>query len=106
MKTLTKDSIIQIIGANTELQGDGSEHKAWSYECPICDHPMLFFKECRNPTGEAQCRLCGSIVKAETVQAIMDERVKDWENKKNNSMLRTLSYMGNGTVGKHKEPEE
>lgn len=79
--------------------------KEFEYECPICEHLMLFFKEIRNPIGEAQCRLCGSIVKAETVQAIIDERAKDWEEKKNNRMLRILSYMGNGIIGRHEEPE-
>jgi len=106
MKTIGKDSHIEIIGSLPDFQGDGSSQKVWAYECPICEKEMLFFKECRNPTGEAMCRLCNSIVKAETVQTIMDEREKAWQERKNNRILRELSAMGNGTIGKWKEPKE
>jgi hypothetical protein len=69
----------------------------WAYLCPKCDREELYFKEMKNPTGQSQCESCREYSSGREVQEMYQMMERDYQEKKKNTMDRTLSLCGDGT---------
>jgi len=67
------------------------EKKWFAYDCPVCDHPEVYFQQPVTPSGTQQCTLCRAIVHAEDIIETKRRRDREIKSRLDNPMSRTLS---------------
>ena len=99
-----KEKILPITSTRNELPHIIGTHgrtpwtpERWAYFCPYCDREELYFPQISKPVGTAQCEACRAISTGEEVQAVIDQTIRDYEERKKSPMSRTLSLCGDGT---------